>query len=70
MGVGVAVSPPTPSKALEDLVDEIDLALVMTVQPGFGGQAFRADMLPKITAVRERIRRDHPTCELEVDGGH
>ncbi|MBP3520633.1 MAG: ribulose-phosphate 3-epimerase, partial [Oscillospiraceae bacterium] len=47
----------------------LDLILVMTVEPGFGGQAFMADMLPKLTAIRGYIEQYCPTCHLEVDGG-
>ena len=69
MGAGVAISPETPVEALIDLVPHIDLALVMTVQPGFGGQAFMDSMLSKVERVRKKISEVHPTCELEVDGG-
>ena len=47
----------------------LDLALVMTVEPGFGGQRFMADQLPKIAQLHERIGQVNPACELEVDGG-
>ena len=47
----------------------LDLALVMTVEPGFGGQRFMADQLPKIAQLHERILEVNPACELEVDGG-
>ena len=48
---------------------DLDLALVMTVEPGFGGQAFMADMLPKVRALRERMDQLKLTTELQVDGG-
>jgi ribulose-phosphate 3-epimerase len=69
MGVGVALRPATHPEALEPLLGEIDLALMMTVEPGFGGQSFLVETLPKISRVREAIERANPTCELEVDGG-
>ena len=47
----------------------LDLILVMTVEPGFGGQAFMADMLPKIATIRSYIEKYCPSCHLEVDGG-
>jgi ribulose-phosphate 3-epimerase len=67
LGVQASVSldPGTPAEALEPVIDLVDMVLVMTVQPGFGGQAFREDMLPKI----EKILRRRPEVILEVDGG-
>ena len=50
-------------------IKDIDLVLVMTVEPGFGGQRFMADQLPKIAQLHERILEVNPACELEVDGG-
>lgn len=47
----------------------VDLILVMTVEPGFGGQRFMADMMPKVRAIRAYIDEKNPGCELEVDGG-
>lgn len=66
---GLAVKPGTPAEALEPYIEQLDLALVMTVEPGFGGQSFMADMLPKIRQVRQLIDDRNPACELEVDGG-
>lgn len=66
---GVTLKPKTEAEALEPFLPLVDLALVMTVEPGFGGQSFRYDQLPKIAAVRELIERLNPACELEVDGG-
>jgi ribulose-phosphate 3-epimerase len=64
---GVALNPGTPPDAVDYVLDIVDLILVMTVNPGFGGQAFIAEMLPKIGAVRTRIGdRD---IDIEVDGG-
>jgi ribulose-phosphate 3-epimerase len=64
---GVALNPGTPASAIAHVLDRIDLVLVMTVNPGFGGQAFIKAMLPKISEVREMARgRD---IDIEVDGG-
>jgi ribulose-phosphate 3-epimerase len=67
--VGVAINPATPASVLEEIVTDVDLVLVMTVNPGFGGQQFIDGTLPKIRRVRELIDSRHPVCELEVDGG-
>jgi ribulose-phosphate 3-epimerase len=64
---GIALNPDTPAGAVEHLLDQVDLVLVMTVQPGFGGQSFRRDMLPKLQQI-EALRRGR-TWRLEVDGG-
>ncbi len=66
---GVTLKPATGAEAIEPFLPLIDLILVMTVEPGSGGQSFMLDQLPKIAAVRERIERLNPACELEVDGG-
>jgi ribulose-phosphate 3-epimerase len=67
--VGVVINPATPASALEEVLPQLDLVLVMTVNPGFGGQRFLEAVLPKIRRVREMIERLRPACELEVDGG-
>ena len=67
--VGLAIKPKTPESVLIPYLPLLDLALVMTVEPGFGGQRFMADQLPKIAALHERILQVNPDCELEVDGG-
>jgi ribulose-phosphate 3-epimerase len=67
--VGVTLNPATPALVLEEILPDVDLVLVMTVNPGFGGQAFIRNTLKKIRRVREMIDRVQPTCELEVDGG-
>lgn len=67
--VGLAVKPATPAAELEGYLELIDLALVMTVEPGFGGQSFMPDMLPKVEALRRSIDRLGLDVELEVDGG-
>ena len=66
---GVALNPGTPVEALDYVLDDIDLVLVMSVNPGFGGQSFIASQLDKIAAVRQRIDARGRTIELEVDGG-
>ena len=67
--VGLSVKPRTPASVLIPYVHQLDLILVMTVEPGFGGQKFMNDMLPKIAEIREMIEAVNPACELEVDGG-
>jgi ribulose-phosphate 3-epimerase len=66
---GIVLNPDTPATAVESLIDEVDLVLVMTVQPGFGGQAFRRDMLPKLRALDTWRRKRGLSFRLEVDGG-
>lgn len=66
---GVAVNPEHPVEKLEPFLRELDLALCMTVHPGFGGQAFLPESPERIARLRELIERHHPGCELEVDGG-
>jgi ribulose-phosphate 3-epimerase len=66
---GVAINPATPAAVLEEILPDLELVLVMTVNPGFGGQAFLAGMLPKIRRVRRMIDEARTDCELEVDGG-
>jgi len=66
---GLSVKPRTDANALLPYLDRLALALVMTVEPGFGGQSFMADQLPKISALREYIDAHKMSCEIEVDGG-
>ena len=66
---GVALNPATSPECLRYVIGDIDLALVMTVNPGFGGQKFMADQMPKVAAIRKLINERNPACELEVDGG-
>ncbi len=66
---GVSLNPGTPAKMLDYLIDEIDLVLVMSVNPGFGGQHFIAGQLRKIAAVRKMIDKSGRKIWLEVDGG-
>ena len=71
MGVkpGIVVKPKTPAEAIKEYIPLVDLVLVMTVEPGFGGQSFMADMMPKVKALRQMIDEMNPGCYLEVDGG-
>ncbi len=64
--VGVSVNPATPAESLADILDHVDLVLVMSVWPGFGGQVFIPDVLPKIRELRAKLRPDQ---RLEIDGG-
>ena len=66
---GVSLNPGTPINTLSDILPSLDLALVMTVNPGFGGQTFIDDMLGKIARLRAELDRKGLTAELEVDGG-
>ena len=66
---GVVVKPKTPAEAVLPFLKDVDLILVMTVEPGFGGQKFMADMMPKVSQIRQWIDEQNPACELEVDGG-
>jgi ribulose-phosphate 3-epimerase len=66
---GVSLNPATPAKALDYVLAEIDLVLVMSVNPGFGGQKFIASQLKKIEAVANRIAKENLDVRLEVDGG-
>ncbi len=66
---GVSLNPATSETALDHLWEEVDLVLVMSVNPGFGGQSFIASQLDKIARLRERIEREGRAIDLEVDGG-
>ena len=66
---GLALNPATPVEPYEDLLGEIDMLLVMTVEPGFGGQSFLDIVLPKVRRARELIQRHGGTVWLQVDGG-
>jgi ribulose-phosphate 3-epimerase len=67
--VGVVINPATPAAALEEVLQDVDQVLVMTVNPGFGHQHFIHTTLPKIRRVRQMIDEIRPGCDLEVDGG-
>ena len=66
---GVAVKPATPVEQLFDVLDEFDQILVMTVEPGFGGQSFMADQMPKLRRLADEARRRGSQVWLQVDGG-
>ena len=66
---GLSIKPGTPAQALDPFLEACDLILVMTVEPGFGGQKFMADMMPKLEYLREKLQKVNPDCLLEVDGG-
>ena len=69
LDVGLAVNPDTPYEAFEPWLDQLDLLLLMTVHPGFGGQSFIADVMPKVRRAREEIDRRGLRTALQVDGG-
>ena len=66
---GIVVKPKTPAEDIAEFLPMVDLVLVMTVEPGFGGQKFMADMIPKVKQLRTMLDEDNPSCHLEVDGG-
>ncbi|VTR98821.1 ribulose-phosphate 3-epimerase [Tuwongella immobilis] len=67
--VGLAIKPRTPIDVIVPYLNELDLVLCMTVEPGFGGQAFLPESIERILNIRKLIEQNNPTCELEVDGG-
>jgi ribulose-phosphate 3-epimerase len=66
---GVALNPATPAATLDQIIEQLDLVLVMTVNPGFGGQTFIPHTLRKIRQVQQMIAERNPACEIEIDGG-
>lgn len=66
---GIVLKPGTPAEAAEEFLPLVDMALVMTVEPGFGGQKFMSRMMPKVTRLRQLLDRVNPACHVEVDGG-
>lgn len=66
---GLVIKPNTPSSAVFPYLDKIDLVLVMTVEPGFGGQSFMADMLPKVKEIKDECKRRGIDMLIEADGG-
>ena len=66
---GVVLKPNTRAEAVLPFIREVDMVLVMTVEPGFGGQKFMADQMDKVRAIRSYINEMNPACDLEVDGG-
>jgi len=67
--IGVSIKPNTPSKKLHKYIDQLDLVLVMSVEPGFGGQKFMEPMLKKVIDLRNIIDKNHLNCLIEIDGG-
>ncbi len=66
---GLSVKPETPIEAVFPYLDQIDMVLVMTVEPGFGGQSFMYDQMEKISLLKEKIRETGKTIDIQVDGG-
>ncbi|MBQ4641604.1 MAG: ribulose-phosphate 3-epimerase [Oscillospiraceae bacterium] len=66
---GIVVKPKTPAEAIKEYLPLVDMVLVMTVEPGFGGQKFMSDMMPKLKQLRTMLDEVNPACYLEVDGG-
>ena len=66
---GVVINPATPASVLEEILPQVDLVVVMTVNPGFGHQHFLHSTLPKIARVRSMVEHYNARCEVEVDGG-
>ena len=66
---GIVVKPKTPAEAVLPFIDKCDMILVMTVEPGFGGQKFMADMMPKMKQIRQWLDDVNPECIIQVDGG-
>ncbi len=69
VSVGVALNPATPLEVLTYILQELDMVLLMTVNPGFGGQKFIHEVLPKIVALSAILKEVNPNCKIEVDGG-
>ena len=66
---GIVLKPRTPAEAAIPYLEKCDLVLIMTVEPGFGGQKFMADMMPKMKKIRQMLDEVNPACLVEVDGG-
>ena len=66
---GIVLKPRTPAEAAIPYLEKCDMILVMTVEPGFGGQKFMADQMPKLKKLRQMLDEANPSCLLEVDGG-
>ena len=69
MKAGVALNPSTPVSVLEDILDDLDLVLIMSVNPGFGGQKFIPNALKKVAQLRQEIDKRNLSTIIEVDGG-
>ncbi len=65
----ISIKPSTPAESVFPLLDKCDMVLVMTVEPGYGGQSFMADMMPKVRAIREEIEKRGLNVDIQVDGG-
>lgn len=68
-GVGVALNPGTPASAIDPVLHLVDLVLVMSVNPGFSGQEFIPEVLPKVTEIRKKLNKINPPAVIEIDGG-
>jgi ribulose-phosphate 3-epimerase len=66
---GVSLNPKTPISALMDVINDIDLILIMSVNPGFAGQSFMSEVLPKVTELRKLINDKKLKIDIEIDGG-
>lgn len=66
---GISIKPKTPAEAVKPYLDRVDMVLVMTVEPGFGGKKFMTDMMPKVTQIRQWISETGREIDLQVDGG-
>ena len=66
---GISVKPGTPAEAVKPFLNKVEMVLVMTVEPGFGGQKFMNDMMPKVSAIRQWITESGREIDLQVDGG-
>ena len=69
MKVGLTIKPGTPAETLFPYLEDLDLVLIMSVEPGFGGQSFMPEVLPKATELQAEIERISTSCEIEIDGG-
>jgi ribulose-phosphate 3-epimerase len=66
---GISINPSTPVSMLQDVIEDVDLILIMSVNPGFGGQAYIPNSLKRVKEARALIDAHNPACELEIDGG-
>ena len=69
MSAGLTLKPGTDINTLIPFVDKVEMILIMTVEPGFGGQSFMHDMIPRITTIRDQANKTNPNLHIEVDGG-
>jgi len=66
---GVVINPATPTALVESVLHMVDLVLILSVNPGYSGQTFLPEVLPKVTAIRQQLDRVNPSAQLEIDGG-